>query len=170
VVIESRSEAVQKRDGAESRASYARPVAGTGRARRSTKQSFDLFDEDPREGVTALGRSARKQRNRFGTEITHCRTGTGGMTWSTRCAAVCAIRRPLQEGQTPRPLHEKATTKPWPEGGAIRTRGWSNSLQRVERIASPSARVGHGCLALITVPKPADLTETRRPTDQTGRA
>jgi hypothetical protein len=34
--------------------------------------------------ATALGRSARKQRNRFGTEITHCRTGTGGMTWSTR--------------------------------------------------------------------------------------
>jgi hypothetical protein len=38
--------------------------------------------------ATALWRSARKQRNRFGTEITHCRTGTGGMTWSTRCAAV----------------------------------------------------------------------------------
>jgi hypothetical protein len=37
--------------------------------------------------ATALGRSARKQRNRFGTEITHCRTGTGGMTRSTRCAA-----------------------------------------------------------------------------------
>jgi len=47
VVIESRSEAVQKGDGAESRASYARPVAGTGRARRSTKQSFDLFEFDP---------------------------------------------------------------------------------------------------------------------------
>jgi hypothetical protein len=38
--------------------------------------------------ATALGRSARKHRNRFGTEITHCRTGTGGMTRSTRCAAV----------------------------------------------------------------------------------
>jgi hypothetical protein len=55
VVIESRSEAVQKGDGAESRASYARPVAGTGRARRSTKQSFDLFDEDPREGRDRVG-------------------------------------------------------------------------------------------------------------------
>ena len=41
--------------------------------------------------ATALGRSARKQRYRFGTEITHCRTGTGGMTWSTRCAAVWAF-------------------------------------------------------------------------------
>jgi hypothetical protein len=28
--------------------------------------------------ATARGRSARKPRNRFGTEITHCRTGTGG--------------------------------------------------------------------------------------------
>ena len=64
--------------------------------------------------ATALGRSARKQRNRFGTEITHCRTGSGGMTRSTRCAAACAIRRPLQDGQTPLPLHEKATTKPCP--------------------------------------------------------
>ena len=50
VVIDRRSEAVQKGDGAESRASYARPVTVTGRARRSTKQSLDLFDEDPREG------------------------------------------------------------------------------------------------------------------------
>ena len=38
--------------------------------------------------VTASGRSARNKRSRLGTEITHCRTGTGGMTWSTRCAAV----------------------------------------------------------------------------------
>ncbi len=30
--------------------------------------------------ATASGRSARKQRSYFGTEITHCRTGTGGMT------------------------------------------------------------------------------------------
>ena len=30
--------------------------------------------------ATAWGRSASMPRNRFGTEITHCRTGTGGMT------------------------------------------------------------------------------------------
>ena len=30
--------------------------------------------------ATAASRSARKPRNRFGTEITHCRTGTGGIT------------------------------------------------------------------------------------------
>jgi hypothetical protein len=50
MVIERGSEAVQKGDGTESRASRARPVTVTGRARRSTKQSLDLFDEDPREG------------------------------------------------------------------------------------------------------------------------
>ena len=30
--------------------------------------------------LTARGRSASMPRNRLGTEITHCRTGTGGMT------------------------------------------------------------------------------------------
>ena len=50
VVIERRSEAVQKGHGAESRASRARPVTVTGQARRSTEQPLDLFDEDPREG------------------------------------------------------------------------------------------------------------------------
>jgi hypothetical protein len=39
VVIERRSEAVQKGDGTESRASRARPVAVTGRARRRTEFS-----------------------------------------------------------------------------------------------------------------------------------
>ena len=50
VVIECRSEAVQKGHGTKSRASRARPVAVTGRARRRTKQPLDLLDEDPREG------------------------------------------------------------------------------------------------------------------------
>ena len=65
--------------------------------------------------VTASGRSARKQHNRFGTEITHWCTDTGGMTRSTKCAAVCAMRQPLHDGQTPLPLHENATTTPWPQ-------------------------------------------------------
>ena len=50
VVIERRSEAVQKGDAAKSRVSRARPVTVTGRARRSTKQPLELFDEDPRKG------------------------------------------------------------------------------------------------------------------------
>ena len=49
VVIERRSEALQKGDGVESRASRARPVTVTGQARRSTEQPLDLFDEDPRD-------------------------------------------------------------------------------------------------------------------------
>ena len=50
MVIERRSEAVQKGDGTESRASRARPVTVTGRARRSTKQSLYSRDQDSREG------------------------------------------------------------------------------------------------------------------------
>ncbi len=48
-------------------------------------------------------------------DIATTRTGTGGMTQSTRCTAVCAMRRPLHDGHTPRPLHEKATRKSWPQ-------------------------------------------------------
>ncbi len=55
MVIERRSEAVQKGHDTESWASLARPVTVTGRARRSTKQSFDLFDEDSREGRDCVG-------------------------------------------------------------------------------------------------------------------
>ena len=39
---------------------------------------------------------------------THWRTGTRGMTWSTRCAAVCDIRRAPHEGQNPRRLQQVA--------------------------------------------------------------
>ena len=48
-------------------------------------------------------------RRRLGTDSTHWRTGRWGNTWSVRCAAASAIRRVLHEGQTPRPLQEKAT-------------------------------------------------------------
>jgi len=43
------------------------------------------------------------------------------MTWSTRCAAVCAMCLPLQDGHTPRRLHEKfkildrASVAQWPK-------------------------------------------------------
>jgi hypothetical protein len=50
VVIEPRSEAVQKGHGTESRTSRARPVTVTGRGRRSTEQPLYSRDEDPREG------------------------------------------------------------------------------------------------------------------------
>ncbi len=57
---------------------------------------------------TALSR-CMWYRSRFGTDSTHWRTGRRGKTWSVRCAAVSAMRRVLHEGQTPRPLQEKAT-------------------------------------------------------------
>jgi hypothetical protein len=36
---------------------------------------------------------------------------TAGNTWSTRCAARSAIRRPPQLGHTSRALHEKGTSR-----------------------------------------------------------
>jgi len=40
------------------------------------------------------------KRSGMGSDSTHWRTGTRGMTLSTRCAAVCAMRRAPHEGQT----------------------------------------------------------------------
>jgi hypothetical protein len=80
MVIERRSEAVQK-DTAPSRGraghglSPSRVEPAAVQSSRSISSMKILV-----RAATALGRSARKQRNRFGTEITHCRTGSGGMT------------------------------------------------------------------------------------------
>jgi hypothetical protein len=46
---------------------------------------------------------------------THWRTSRRGNAWSRRCAAASAMRRVLHEGQTPRPLQEKATKKSAPQ-------------------------------------------------------
>jgi len=46
---------------------------------------------------------------------THWRTGRRGKTWSVRWAAASAMRSVLHEGQTPRPLQEKATKKSSPQ-------------------------------------------------------
>ncbi len=43
-------------------------------------------------GVTSLGCAASNRRSGMGNERTHWRTGTRGLTWSTRCAAVWAMR------------------------------------------------------------------------------
>jgi hypothetical protein len=51
----------------------------------------------------------------MGSDSTHWRTGTWGMTWSTRCAAVCAMRRAPHDGQNPRRLQLKATSLSWPQ-------------------------------------------------------
>ena len=51
----------------------------------------------------------------MGSDSTHWRTGTRGMTWSTRCAAVCAMRRAPHDGQKPRRLQLNATSLSWPQ-------------------------------------------------------
>ena len=45
----------------------------------------------------------------MGTDTTHWRVGTQGMTPSTKCAAVWAMRRPAHDGQKPRRLQLKAS-------------------------------------------------------------
>jgi hypothetical protein len=50
------------------------------------------------------GEAAIQYRNGIGTETTHGRVGTQGMTHSTREAAVWAIRRAAHDGHNPRRL------------------------------------------------------------------
>ena len=52
--------------------------------------------------------AAVQYRKGAGTETTHWRVGTQGMTRSTRWAAVWAMRRPAHDGQNPRRLQLKA--------------------------------------------------------------
>src|SRR5712691_13333217 len=49
-------------------------------------------------------------RKGMGTDATHWRVGTQGMTHSTRWDAVWAIRRPAHDGQNPRRLQLKASS------------------------------------------------------------
>ena len=74
--------------------------------------------------------AAIQYRRGTGTDTTHWRVGTQGMTRSTRWAAVCAMRRPAQEGQNPRRLQLKAR---------------SNSLGQVSQPSrrNPCARTPH---------------------------
>ena len=81
-------------------------------------------------GVTSCGCAASSTRSGIGSDSTHCRTGTCGMTWSTRCAAVCDMRRAPHEGQNPRRLQLKASSLSWP-----------HSPQRSRR--DPCARMPH---------------------------
>jgi len=80
VVVERRAKAVQEGDATEPRAGRTGVLAASGApaaARNSlSTSSRKIFVS----AATARGRSASMPRNRLGTEITHCRTGTGGMT------------------------------------------------------------------------------------------
>jgi hypothetical protein len=54
------------------------------------------------------------KRSGIGSDNTHCRTGTCGITWSPRWAAVCDMRRAPHDGQNPRRLQLKASSLSWP--------------------------------------------------------
>jgi hypothetical protein len=166
----SREHVADATDAAVFAADHGEPFQREGRTGTVSQKMLETFkvarhvavdERDPDAGVhreptvlaaTALGRSARKQRSRFGTEITHCRTGTGGIMRSTRCAAVCAIRRPLQEGQTPRLLQEKATTKTCPHEAQ---RALPNPKHRMPQVrydrSSRSMCADAGCSATARV-------------------
>jgi hypothetical protein len=86
-----------------------------------------VFDEDAVQGEAMKVRiqpkiagDALHRRDGSALVSTHWRSGApGGMTCSTRFAAVAAIRRPKHEGQKARPLHENATTfRFWQSGHA----------------------------------------------------
>jgi len=88
---------------------------------------------------------ARRSRNAWGSESTHCRTGTSGSTRSTNCAAVSAMRRPSHEGQKPRPLHEKAATRSRPQPSqCTRTKPWARTPQRRKARSSRATKRGTG--------------------------
>ena len=80
VVVERRAEAV----AGEMPPSLGREALGVAAAAVTPEAVIRVRSIASRKifvrAATARGRSARKPRNRFGTEITHCRTGTGGMT------------------------------------------------------------------------------------------
>jgi hypothetical protein len=61
-------------------------------------------------GCHQLGLCGQQQAQGMGKDNTHWRTGTWGLTLSTRCAAVCPMRLAPHEGQKPRRLQEKATS------------------------------------------------------------
>ena len=62
------------------------------------------------QGVRLLAFGMRLGQVGLSSDSTHCRTGTCGRTWSTRCAAVCAMRRAPHDGQNPRRLQLKASS------------------------------------------------------------
>jgi len=72
------------------------------------------------------------------------------MTWSTRCAAVCAMRRAPHDGQNPRRLQLNATSLSWPQSPQCNLRKpWAR--MPYSRNASNSSlaelrQVGAGCV------------------------
>jgi len=81
MTVERGAEAVQEGDAAEPRAAGSRHVGIRGEPPDAASRSLSISVRKIFvSAATAAGRSASMPRKRFGTEITHCRTGTGGMT------------------------------------------------------------------------------------------
>ena len=80
VVVERRAEAV----AGEMPPSLGREALGVSAAAVTPEAVIRVRSISARKifvrALTAAGRSASMPRRRLGTEITHCRTGTGGMT------------------------------------------------------------------------------------------
>jgi hypothetical protein len=125
VEVGRRAEALDQRD---------RAAVGFVRLELSLAEQVlrDYTVHDLQHGRHQLGLCGQQQAQRgvIGSDSTHWRTGTCGMTWSTRCAAVCAIRRAPHDGQDPRRLQLNATSLSWPQ-----------SPQRSRR--KPCARMPH---------------------------
>ncbi len=68
-------------------------------------------------------------------EDPHCRVGTSGSIRSTRWAAVSAMRRPPRDGQKPRPLLAKATSRSWPQNAQWTRRKVAGQHAALERSA-----------------------------------
>ena len=89
---------------------------------RHRNRRIKASDEDLTKALTGNWREehlfvlaqASSKRSAIGSDSTHWRTGTCGMTWSTRCAAVCDMRRAPHDGQNPRRLQLKASSLSWP--------------------------------------------------------
>lgn len=82
------------------------PARGLGaRPREDTCDSTPRDTVDTKMRFIALstsGLAPSSGTSGNGGASTHCRTGTAGSTWSTRKAAVWAMRRVEQDGQTVR--------------------------------------------------------------------
>lgn len=104
VEIEGPTEALEHRDAT------AAPDADAVLTRPGAQVSIDGAVQEAGHRSTQVV-APRQVPQRCGRVRTHWRTGTSGSTWSTRCAARSAIRRPPQLGQKPRPWHEYATRR-----------------------------------------------------------
>lgn len=74
------------------------------------QRRIESLHERHRPSAQASAPYAHSVRTRYGSDSTHRRTGTSGITASHSHAAVSTMRAAPHDGQKPRPVHENATT------------------------------------------------------------